>query len=74
MTPTAKGDWANRSGLGDFERSIRLLTGRGGIKGEEAAAKRSLAGLLDGRGGMAGCCIVGAVIVCKSFKGASIDA
>lgn len=74
IAPSVKGDWANRSGLGDFERSIRLLAGRGGIRGVELAAARSLAGLLDGRGGMIGCCIVGAVIVCKSFKEVDIKA
>lgn len=74
MRPSVKGDWANRSGLGDFERSMRLLVGRGGTRGVEVAAKRSLAGLLDGRGGMTGCCIVGAVIVCESFKDVDADA
>jgi hypothetical protein len=69
MTPSVKGDCANRSGLGDFERSRRLLAGRGGITGEEdVGARNSLAGLLDGRGGTTGCCIVGAVIVYGSFK------
>lgn len=56
-----KGEGANRSALGDIERSGRPLDGLGGIFGEFAL---SLPAPLDGRGGTAGvACVVAAVMV-----------
>lgn len=65
IKPSLKGDGANRSGLGDTERSmLRLaLQGRGGTLGM-GAAEASLSALFDGRGGTAGVdCIVAAVLI-----------
>lgn len=51
-----KGEGAKRSGFGEMERSKRLM-GRGGILGrEEVFVFSSFSVLLEGRGGMIGCC------------------
>ena len=67
--PSFSGDCAKRSAAGDFERSMRLLRGRGGIRGTEALLEPSLSELLEGRGGTAGIGCVAADMFVVEFNG-----